>query len=132
MGNEKILVVDDDVVVLESCKRVIESEGYGVILVPSAKRALEILEQERFQLLLIDIKMPERDGMWLIQEIKKRLPEVPIIAMSGFPVAETIADGLKLGARFIAKPFTPDELLDSVREALRKGQGHEGDQSSGH
>jgi two-component system response regulator HydG len=82
--------------------------------------------------LLIDVKMPERDGMYLMREVKKQWPEVPIVVMSGYPTPETIAEGLKLGAEeFIAKPFTPDELLKIVRQVLQKGKGYENKKSFG-
>jgi DNA-binding NtrC family response regulator len=117
----KILVVDDDAIVIKSCKRILETEGFEVLTVPSADEALDTIKRYDFDLLLIDLKMPKRDGLYLMKEIKKDLPEVPIIVMSGYPTRETIADVLKLGAtQFIPKPFRPDELMKSVRQAIQK------------
>ena len=119
--NVKTLIVDDDPIVLDSCKRVFEAEGFEVCLVPSADQALKVMKNNIFDLLLIDVKMPERDGMYLIRAVKKQWPEVPIVVMSGYPTPETITEGLQLGAEeFIAKPFTPDELLEIVRQVLQK------------
>jgi DNA-binding response OmpR family regulator len=119
--NVKILIVDDDPIVLHSCKRVFEAEGFEVCMVPSADKALEVMEDTIFDILLIDVKMPERDGMYFMRKVKKQWPEVPIVVMSGYPTPETITEGLKLGAeKFIAKPFTPDELLEIVRQVLQK------------
>lgn len=116
----KILVVDDDAIVIKSCRRILEAEGFEVSSVPSADKALEALKSYDFDLLLIDVKMPKHDGMYLMREIKKNWPEIPIIIMSGYPTPETIADVLKLGATlFIPKPFKPDELVKSVRQALK-------------
>lgn len=130
--NVKILIVDDDPIVLDSCKRVFEAEGFEVSLVPSADEALTAMENNAFDILLIDVKMPERDGMYLIRAVKKQWPEVPIVVMSGYPTPETIAEGLHLGAEeFIAKPFTPDELLKIVHEVLQKGEDHENKKSFG-
>ncbi len=132
MANVKILIVDDDPIVLTSCKRVLEAEGFEVCMVPSADKALEVMKNKTFDILLIDVKMPERDGMYLMRAVKKQWPEVPIVVMSGYPTPETVAEGLKLGAEeFIAKPFTPDELLKIVRQVLPKGKGHEDKKSSG-
>lgn len=118
----KILVVDDDPIVLDSCKLVLEAEGFDIRSVPSADKALETMENDDFDLLLVDVKMPEHDGMYLMQEIKKRWRQIPIVVMSGYPTPETIADGVKMGAdRFIAKPFTPDELLEIVHQVVQKG-----------
>ena len=116
----KILVVDDDAIVIKSCRRILEAEGFEVSSVPSADKALEVLKSYDFDLLLIDVKMPKHDGMYLMREIKKNWPEIPIIIMSGYPTPETIAEVLKLGATlFIPKPFKPDELVKSVRQALK-------------
>jgi DNA-binding NtrC family response regulator len=116
----KILVVDDDAIVIKSCRRILEAEGFEVSSVPSADKALEALKSYDFDLLLIDVKMPKHDGMYLMREIKKNWPEIPIIIMSGYPTPETIAEVLKLGATlFIPKPFKPDELVKSVRQALK-------------
>jgi DNA-binding NtrC family response regulator len=126
VANVKILIVDDDPIVLDSCKRVFEAEGLGVCLVSSTGEALEAIKNNVFDILLIDVKMPEQDGMYLMRAVKGQWPELPIVVMSGYPTPETIAEGLQLGAEeFIAKPFTPDELLRIVRRALQKGEGHE-------
>jgi len=123
VGNVKALVVDDDQIVLDSCRRVLEAEGFEVYLVPGAEKALEALENNTYELLLIDVKMPGRDGMYLMRKVKAKWPQVPIVVMSGYPTPETIADGFKLGAElFIAKPFTPDELLEAVHQVLLKGE----------
>lgn len=123
MRNVKALIVDDDQIVLDSCRRVLEADGFEVYLVPGAEKALEALENNTYELLLIDVKMPGRDGMYLMRKVKAQWPQVPIVVMSGYPTPETIADGFKLGAElFIAKPFTPDELLEAVHQVLLKGE----------
>jgi DNA-binding NtrC family response regulator len=116
----KILVVDDDAIVIKSCKRILEAEGFEVSSVPGADQALEAIRTSDFDLLLIDVKMPRHDGMYLMREIKKNWPEIPTIIMSGYPTPETIAEVLRLGATlFIPKPFRPDELVKSVRQVLK-------------
>jgi DNA-binding NtrC family response regulator len=116
----KILVVDDDAIVIKSCRRILEAEGFEVSTVPGADKALEAMKTSDFDLLLVDVKMPKRDGMYLMREIKKNWPEIPTIIMSGYPTPETIAEVLRLGATlFIPKPFKPDELMKSVRQVLK-------------
>jgi DNA-binding NtrC family response regulator len=118
----KILVVDDDAIVVKSCKRILEAEGFEVLTVPSADEALETIKKYDFDLLLIDVKMPKRDGMYLMREVKKDLPEIPIIVMSGYPTPETVADVLELGAtQFIPKPFRPDELIKTIHQVIQSG-----------
>ena len=68
----KILVVDDENIVLESCRRVLEAEGFEILLVESVNRAIKIIEDDDPALLLVDAKMPEHDGMYLMQEVKKK------------------------------------------------------------
>jgi DNA-binding NtrC family response regulator len=116
----KILVVDDDAIVIKSCRRILEAEGFEVTSVPSADEALEKIKYYDFDILLMDVKMPKHDGLFLMREIKKYWPDIPIIVMSGYPTPETIADVLGLGAtQFIPKPFRPDELIKSIRQVLQ-------------
>jgi DNA-binding NtrC family response regulator len=117
----KILVVDDDAIVIRSCSRIFESESMEVSAVSGADEALEILKKQSFDLLLIDVKMPKRDGLFLTKEVRKYFPEVPIIVMSGYYTSETVADALRSGAtQFIPKPFRPDELLKCICQVLKK------------
>ena len=112
-------MVDDDPVVRESCRRVLEEEGHQVRLCTSASEALAELGRQVCQLLLVDVIMPEFDGMYLIGNVRQDHPELPILVMSGYPTPETIANGQRMGAtHFIAKPFTPEELVAAVRRAL--------------
>jgi len=120
MGKMHILIVDDDQIVLDSCKRVFEAEGFEVYLVSDAIKALEVLEHTTFDLLLVDVKMPEYDGIDLMRMIKKKWPQLPIILMSGYPTHETMEAGAQNGAaQFIDKPFTPEELIKTVRMVMK-------------
>ncbi len=120
----KILVVDDETVVLESCKKILNSEGLEVALMSSVDDALAALDKENFSLLLVDIKMPKRDGLCLMEILRKRENTIPIIVMSGYSTDETINEAKQMGANaFIAKPFTPEELLGAVRKAIGKEPG---------
>jgi len=117
----KILVVDDEDIVLESCQAVFELEGFEVMLVPSADEAIKAMKNDNFALLLIDVKMPKHDGMYLMEKIKEQWPNIPIIVMSGYCTTEIIKEAFKMGAaNFIAKPFEPDELVETVRHTIKK------------
>ncbi|MBE9521629.1 MAG: response regulator [Proteobacteria bacterium] len=121
----RILVVDDEDIVLESCQAVFELEGYEAVLVPSADKALEAMKNNDFDLLLIDVKMPKKDGMYLMRKIKEQWPDIPIIVMSGYYTTETIQEAIRMGAAtFIAKPFEPDELIKIVRQVIEKEERH--------
>jgi DNA-binding NtrC family response regulator len=117
------LVVDDDDIVLRSCQRVLSEAGYAVRLAPNARAALEAIAQETPDLVIADVKMPVRDGIWLAHQILKQYPTLPIIITSGYVVPEVVQQAFDLGAAvFLPKPFTPDELLATVRKALNKEQ----------
>jgi DNA-binding response OmpR family regulator len=116
----KILVVDDDVIVIKSCVRILESEGFSVCTVPDADAAMNTVKEKEFDLMLIDVKMPKRDGLFLTKEIRKSFSIVPIIVMSGYSTPETIADAAASGATsFMPKPFRPDELMKEIRKVLK-------------
>lgn len=128
----KVLVVDDESIVLGSCQRVLEEDGFEVLLVTSADETIKAIRDKEPSLLLIDVKMPKRDGIDLMQEVKKKWPYIPIIVMSGYDTAETIEEAAKMGAAtFVAKPFTPDELLGAVRQVIQKEKNHGKKESSG-
>jgi DNA-binding NtrC family response regulator len=115
-----ILIVDDEDIVLESCRRVLEADGFEVTLASSAEEALEIMKHRLPVALLMDIKMPERDGIYLMERIRKKWLEIPVIVMTGYPTSETIAEAAMMGAAtLISKPFTPDELVETVSRVLK-------------
>jgi len=132
----KILVVDDEGIVLDSCRLVLESEGFEVMLALSVDQALQIIEDQSSHalfVLLIDVKMPIHDGMYLMRKVKEKWPAIPVIVMSGYPTAETIKTAEALGAAtFVAKPFTPDELLETVKSAIGKREDHGDAKGFGH
>ncbi len=119
-----VLVVDDDPIILESCRRVLEADGITVSLTASAAEGLEALEGHTYDLLLADVKMPEVDGLQLMALARKRHPRVPVLLMSGYPTSETVAATMEGGADgFLPKPFTPEELVSAVRRAASLSPG---------
>ncbi len=121
----KILVVDDEDIVLESCQAVFELDGFEAHFAPNADKALEAMKNIGFDLLLIDVKMPKKDGMYLMRKIKEQWPDMPVVVMSGYCTTETIQEAMSMGAAtFIAKPFEPDELVETVRKVIAKEERH--------
>jgi DNA-binding NtrC family response regulator len=137
MKDKKILIVDDDRIVLDSCERILEAENFKILLVSSAMEAIQLLETEYFDLMIMDVKMPEKDGMYILDKIREKWPleywpELPVLVMTGYPTPQTIEELRKKGARdFIPKPFTPDELLQSVKKALKRSHKHGKTKSTG-
>ena len=114
----QILVIDDDAVVLASCRRILQEAGYRVVGAASCSGARDRLAEQAFDLVIVDIKMPDEDGLCFMDEHQRLRPQVPCLVMSGYPTPETIERSQSIGASgFVPKPFTPDELLRAVRSA---------------
>jgi formate/nitrite transporter len=117
----KMLVIDDEKIVLESCSRIFGAEGYQVVTTDSARRGLELAAEGSFDVILCDWKMPELDGIDTVEMIDKRSPDTAIVMITGFPAVERATDALKRGAvDYLAKPFTPEEILSTVQKAIRR------------
>jgi DNA-binding NtrC family response regulator len=134
MGS-RVLVVDDEAIVLRSCRAVLEADGCEVLTAGSVAEALPLIDARAPVLLLVDVKMPVQDGMYLMRRLKERGINLPVVVMSGYSTAETIQEAKGLGAvAFISKPFTPDELSLTVRSVLKtleKEERHAQQESSG-
>jgi len=130
----RVLVVDDEAMVLKSCQAVLEAEGWEAVLAGSVAEALAFMDAEAPALLLVDVKMPVQDGMLLMRCLQQRGIRIPVVIMSGYSTPETIREAENLGAvAFIAKPFTPDELaavVRSVQKRLQKEESHAQPESS--
>jgi DNA-binding NtrC family response regulator len=119
MSTTRILIVDDEMVVRDSLARWFESEDFEVMTASSASEALEQLARSRFDLALVDIKMPGVDGIELQQRLFQADPDLPVIIMTGYASVETAVKALKAGAYdYITKPFDPDDLVHLVKNAV--------------
>jgi len=121
MAKEKILIVDDEVDVLDLCKRILLSQGYRVQSAHNGFEAIDIAKNNQFDLLLTDIKMPGMSGLEIAQELKGIDPNMICVTMTGFSTMDMAINALKLGIdEFILKPFTPKELNAAISKALEK------------
>src|SRR5881396_93649 len=121
----KILVADDDQSLVRTLTWILKEHGYNVVAVPGGEGLLTKLEEERPQLLLLDIMMPKVDGLQLLERLKsdERYRDLPVLMVSSMPPEEATVKSLGLGAAdFIAKPFRVRELLARVEAHLRVGQ----------
>jgi DNA-binding NtrC family response regulator len=117
----KILVVDDEVTAGRSIEKILARKGFKVDIALSANEGLNKLEKELFELVLLDIMMPQVNGIELLGMIKERWPDLGVVMVTGYPSIETAVEATKRGAcDYIAKPFTPDELRDKVGHALEE------------
>lgn len=120
---KKILVIDDEAIVRLSCERTLIPEGYHVQSVASGSEGLKLLEQESFPVVLLDLKMPDMDGIEVLSKIKKIQPKSKVIMITGYSTVETAVKALKLGAaNYIEKPFSPAKLLEAVNEVIKSAE----------
>lgn len=116
---KKILVIDDEPIVRTSCRKTLLPEGYEINTAENGQEGIELLEKEKFDLVLLDLKMPGMDGIEVLKLIKSKWPKTKVIILTGYSTVETAVNTLRIGAfNFIEKPFTPDTLLSSVKEAV--------------
>ncbi|WP_170920292.1 response regulator [Desulfacinum hydrothermale] len=112
-------MVDDDPFVLGSCRVVFDAEGMEAVLAASAQDAFSLIEKERYDLALVDVKMPGMDGMEFLRRVRRRPEPFPVILMTGYATQDTLDAAAKEGAALVLpKPFTPDELLNAVQGVL--------------
>src|SRR5919198_5449149 len=118
--SDTILVVDDEENIRHTLRGVLADEGFEVLEAPDGRRALELLEHVAPRLAIVDVWMPEMDGVELVERMRNQEPGVPIIVISGHGTIETAVRVIRLGAfDFLEKPFPLDALLSVVERALR-------------
>lgn len=115
----KILIIDDDEAILDSCTQVLEKGGYSVKGARDGEQGLKIFNRESFHVVLLDLKLPGLDGIEVLDHIKKENPETPVIIMTGYASVESAVEAMKLGAfDYMAKPFSPKELRVNIKKSL--------------
>src|SRR5216117_653829 len=111
-----LLVVDDDATVRQQLERLYTQSGYSVVTVSSAEEGIARLAEEDIDFAITDIKLPGMDGVQLISYIHQNLPDVPVIAITGYSDIQTAVNVLKLGASdFVVKPFDLGAVQESIR-----------------
>ncbi|KIH76224.1 two component, sigma54 specific, transcriptional regulator, Fis family [Geoalkalibacter ferrihydriticus] len=115
----RILVVDDESVIREGIRRILENNKYRVDVAASGQVAVERLQEDDFDIVVTDLKMPGMSGMEVLKAIRILQPDVPVIIITGYSTVDTAVEAMKNGAfDYLAKPFTPDQILGIVEKAL--------------
>ncbi|VAX26585.1 hypothetical protein MNBD_NITROSPIRAE02-1307 [hydrothermal vent metagenome] len=118
MSMGRVLVIDDEAIVRISCQRVLTPEGYEVVATSRGDEAIKLLENEHFDVVLTDLKMPDMDGIEVLKTIKERWPDIQVIIITGYGTISTAVEAIKLGAfEYVEKPFTPEDILNVVTKA---------------
>src|SRR5437016_2128957 len=114
-----ILVADDDAVIRGNLRLLLEGEGYRVLEASNGTQAEKLLGESSLALILLDLRMPERDGMDLLRDHADRWEETPVIVVTALGGSAAAIEAMKLGAfDYITKPFDLDEVIFTVRRAL--------------
>ena len=120
-GNARILVVDDDENIRKVLTKILEDEGYTVESVGTAKEAIEITKRKIYNLALIDIRLPDMEGVKLLTKIRDTTPKMRKIIITGYPTLRNAIEAVNKGAdAYIVKPFDMDKALNVIKEQLRK------------
>jgi len=115
----RVLVIDDEEAVRSSLRMIFEYEGYEVVLAANGPAGLKMAEQDTPDLVFLDIKMPQMDGLEVLKQIKGKEPSPPVVILSGHGTVKTAVEAVKLGAfDFIEKPPDSERLLIVARNAL--------------
>lgn len=121
MRKEKILIIDDEDFILQLSSDILSKSEYAVATASDGRQGIKLLDNDSFDLILTDIKMPNITGLDVIRHVRINNKELPIIVITGHGTLDIAIDSLRLGAQgFILKPFTPAELRNAVSEALEK------------
>jgi two-component system, NtrC family, response regulator HydG len=116
-----ILVIDDDKAMRDACFQILSRQGYRVELAASAKQGLASLERLSFDTILLDLVMPDMDGLEALRKIRALDPDVEVIIITGYGTIQSAVESIKAGAfHFLSKPFVPDDLRNLVNRALGK------------
>lgn len=123
MAAKKILVVDDEIGIRELLSEILFDEGYQVFLAENAEQARDFRSRQQPDLVLLDIWMPDTDGVALLKEwVAQGLLTMPVIMMSGHGTIETAVEATRIGAvDFLEKPIALHRLLDTIAKAIRQG-----------
>jgi DNA-binding NtrC family response regulator len=117
----RILVVDDEKIALNNLVYILKKENYEVTGTQSGPRALTLLEEQEFDLILTDLKMEKVDGMQILTRSRELYPDTEVLMITGYATVDSAINAMKAGAyHYIAKPFKLDEVRKVVREALEK------------
>jgi len=119
----RILLIEDDISFCKLLEKFLIKKGYDVTTTFSASEAKTAIKKESFNLILMDIRLPDSDGIGLMGEFKISNPEIPVILMTGYSDVNTAVKAIKNGAAdYISKPFNPDEVLLVITNAMQSSQ----------
>ncbi|MBW1785881.1 MAG: response regulator [Deltaproteobacteria bacterium] len=117
----RILVMEDEPSVAKGLQMVLKEEGYGVDVAMTGRKALDVINEKVFDLLLADLRLPDIDGMEVIKKVKSKKPDTGVIVITGYSTVSSAVEAMKLGVSdYLPKPFMEEELKKAVHDALKE------------
>ncbi len=114
----RILVIDDENVICDACELVLSEKGHTVISMNDGKAGLDAIREGAYDILLLDMKLPDIDGMDILKVVREEKPELCTIVMTGYSSIQNAVDAMRKGAdNYLGKPFTEDELLQAIEDS---------------
>jgi DNA-binding NtrC family response regulator len=120
----KILVIDDEQVICSGCRMILSELGHTIDTCNTCKEGLDAIRKLDYHLVLLDIKLPDSDGMEILKIVRVEKSEIHIIVMTGYATIRSVVSAMRLGAfDYLPKPFTDEELIASVEKAMKNVAG---------
>jgi DNA-binding NtrC family response regulator len=117
----RILVIDDDENIRKVLETILEDEGYIVETAETAKKGIEESEKAFYNLALIDVRLPDMEGIELLSKLRSTKPKMRKIIVTGYPTLQNAVAAVNKGAdAYVMKPFEVDKILQTIREQLKK------------
>jgi len=114
----QILVIDDEGVICDACRLVLAEKGHGVDHCLSGKGGLLAIERGTYDVVLLDMKLPDIDGTEVLKAVREKTPAPRVIVMTGYSTMSNAINAMKLGAAdYLSKPFTDDELIEAIEKS---------------
>src|SRR6202789_855216 len=121
-----ILVIDDEAAIRESLEVLLTLEGYRVRMANDGEQGLRALEQDNFDLVLLDLALPGQSGLELLPQIRERQPETPVIMITAYGTVDNVVEAVRAGAEnFVQKPWDNEKLLADIRSAVARHKAEE-------
>lgn len=123
-GAKNIMAVDDEETILKLYQKILSEEGHKVVLAASGKEAMDILEHKTFDLIFLDLKLPDMDGIEILKRIREKMEWTPVIIVTANPSLETSIEAIRVGGvyEYAVKPFNSENLRLSIRRAIEKSE----------
>lgn len=116
----KIIIIDDELIVLKRLKSALEKNNYFVKTFSEGVKALQELKQNNYDIIVTDVRMPEIDGITILEHVLRASKNTKVILITGYATVEIAREALAKGAfDFIAKPFKPNDLRKTIEKALK-------------